>query len=405
MNAHTKPCAGDWVEVRGKDEILRTLDKNGRLDGLPFMPQMFKYCGQRFQVFKRAHKTCDVVDGHYVARHLSDAVHLNLRCDGQAYGGCQVSCLMFWKEDWLTPVAGEAGAQVPATINHGRSGECVAASGCTEEDVSRATKRDAADKPTRYSCQATELLNSTAPLKWWDPRQYVETYHSGNASLRQILRGLSYLVFRQATLARLNRVGRPARWLYDRFQTFWGGLPFPERKGPIPIGEPTPRGDLDLRPGDLVRVKPYPEILTTLDTAGSNRGLSFAAELVPYCGKVYHVRTRVENFIDERSGEMRRLRTPAVILEGAYCTSQFSGHRVFCSRSVYSWWREIWLEKVYDAPAQRHADLKGSIVETGALCAGAGEIPVNNPGPCRPNALCHSLGTLQAIDLIDSNAK
>ena len=35
-----KACAGDWVEVLSKEEILRTLDKNGRLDKLPF-----KYCG------------------------------------------------------------------------------------------------------------------------------------------------------------------------------------------------------------------------------------------------------------------------------------------------------------------------------------------------------------------------
>ena len=54
--------AGDWVEVRTKEEILRTLDKKGQLDGLPFMPQMFNYCGKRFQVYKRAHKTCDTVN-------------------------------------------------------------------------------------------------------------------------------------------------------------------------------------------------------------------------------------------------------------------------------------------------------------------------------------------------------
>ena len=39
--------AGDSVIVRSKEEILRTLDKNGRLDGMPFMPQMFEYCGKR----------------------------------------------------------------------------------------------------------------------------------------------------------------------------------------------------------------------------------------------------------------------------------------------------------------------------------------------------------------------
>ena len=37
---------GDWVEVRSKDEILSTLDSDGRLDGMPFMPEMFAFCWQ-----------------------------------------------------------------------------------------------------------------------------------------------------------------------------------------------------------------------------------------------------------------------------------------------------------------------------------------------------------------------
>jgi hypothetical protein len=343
--------AGDWVEVRSKEEILATLDENGRLENLPFMPQMFKYCGQRFQVFKRAHKTCDVMDGRYVARSLSDGVHLSLRCDGKAYGGCQAGCLIFWKTAWLRTLDDGANSKGTATIEHRRS-QAVVDSGCTGEAVLRATKQSRPGCQTRYFCQATELLNSTTPLKWWDARQYVETYRSGNASLSQILRGLFYLAYLCGTLANRQGIGRPARWFYDRFQMLWGGLPFPDRKGHIPIGEPPPSCDLDLRPGDLVRVKSYKEILTTLDTAGFNRGLSFAADLTPYCGKVYRVKIRVENFIDERTGRMRRLRTPAVILEGVYCTSQFSGQRMFCSRSIYSWWREIWLERVYESSAE-----------------------------------------------------
>ena len=65
--------AGDWVEVRGKAEILRSLDKNGRLENLPFMPQMFEYCGQRFRVYKRAHKTCDTVNPSAAGRRLTNA--------------------------------------------------------------------------------------------------------------------------------------------------------------------------------------------------------------------------------------------------------------------------------------------------------------------------------------------
>ena len=51
--------AGEWVQVRSKEEILATLDANGRLDEMPFMPEMLKYCGARMMVGKRSHKTCD----------------------------------------------------------------------------------------------------------------------------------------------------------------------------------------------------------------------------------------------------------------------------------------------------------------------------------------------------------
>ena len=44
---------GEWVEVRSKEEILKTLDGRARLDGMPFMPEMFAFCGKKFQVFKK----------------------------------------------------------------------------------------------------------------------------------------------------------------------------------------------------------------------------------------------------------------------------------------------------------------------------------------------------------------
>src|SRR5689334_10946605 len=96
--------AGDWVQVRCAEEILATLDKNGRLDGLPFMPQMFSYCGQSFRVVSSAYKICDTVSGNYKGLRLPDSIHLDIRCDGQAHGGCQAACLIFWKTAWLKPV-------------------------------------------------------------------------------------------------------------------------------------------------------------------------------------------------------------------------------------------------------------------------------------------------------------
>ena len=86
--------AGDLVEIKSKDEILQTLDRNGRLDEMPFMPEMFQYCGMRFKVRKRAHKTCDPIYTN-AGRKLDNTVHLNLRCDGKAHGGCQAGCLLF----------------------------------------------------------------------------------------------------------------------------------------------------------------------------------------------------------------------------------------------------------------------------------------------------------------------
>ena len=74
--------AGEWVEIRSKSEILATLDEQGRVDGLPFMPEMLAFCGQRVRVYKVAHKTCDTIKT-YTNRHMPDAVHLEgLRCDG-----------------------------------------------------------------------------------------------------------------------------------------------------------------------------------------------------------------------------------------------------------------------------------------------------------------------------------
>ena len=334
------------MEVRSREEILRTLDENGQLENLPFMPQMFQYCGQRFQVYKRAHKTCDAV-GCLGGRRLPHGIHLEHRCDGRAYGGCQAGCLVFWKEAWLKPVDPEEGSQ----DDHRSLTEFPLVARCTENDVWRATQLPQhPGEQTRYSCQATQVLDFTQPLKWWDARQYAEDYLSGNAQLSRIVCGFAYVAYYYGTLAYTERWGRPARWLYDRFQAIWGGVPFPRRKGKIPAGPLTPDVNRGLQPGDVVRVKPFREILATLDTEDKNRGLHFDAELVPYCGKIYRVRTRIERFVDEKTGRLKTLKTPAVILDGVYCRSRYSNYKMFCPRSIYCWWRENWLEPVLDAP-------------------------------------------------------
>lgn len=345
--------AGDWVEVRTKQEILQTLDRSGRLDGMPFMPQMFSYCGQRFRVHRSAHKTCDPV---YTGggRRLPNTVHLDVRCDGKAYGGCQVGCLLFWKEAWLKSVSeGSVKLTSSSSVKRPAPAQTAAPASCSEEDVWRGTRADDAqdEREVRYVCQTTQLCEFTSPVPWWNMAQYVADYRSGNVSLADLFRGTLYVGFGRPFGRRFHF----ARRLYDAFQALTGGVAMPMRRGVVPKGQATPVASLNLKPGELVRIKPHDEILATADSHNMNRGLSFDVEMVPYCGGVYRVRSRVERFIDERTGRIKSLKTPAVILEDVWCSSRFSTCRMFCPRALYSWWREIWLERVPESEESKTA--------------------------------------------------
>src|SRR3982751_4934981 len=88
---------GDAVEVKSAEEILAGLDERGERDSLQFMPEMLELCGQQFVVESIASKACDTVN--ITGLHeMDNTVHLaGARCDGQAHGGCQAGCLIFWK--------------------------------------------------------------------------------------------------------------------------------------------------------------------------------------------------------------------------------------------------------------------------------------------------------------------
>jgi len=345
---------GDWVEVRSREEILWTLDRNGRLDGMPFMPEMFAFCGKKFQVYKSAHKTCDTVFP-VRGRRIDDAVHLETRCDGSAHGGCQASCLIFWKRAWLKPVSDSesAGPDHPYPPRE---------SGCTESDVMADIRMaDPHGGDPVYSCQATRLPYFTKDLDWWEFGQYVEDYRTGNVGLWRIVCAAVYAAYYAVSRAGIG-AGRPMRWFYDKFHFMWRGTPFPRKTGTIPQGQPTPTGTLDLQPGELVRIKSHNEILETLNTASRNRGLYWDAEEVPFCGETHRVLKRVTKIINERTGKMREMKTPCIILDSVVCHSRYSECRYFCPRSIYSYWREIWLERVEPKPANARLEKENEVV-------------------------------------------
>ncbi|WP_405240826.1 hypothetical protein [Lentisalinibacter orientalis] len=331
--------AGDLVEVRPAGEILATLDEEGSLENLPFMPEMLPYVGKRFRVSRRAHKTCDTV--HQTGgRWLGNCVHLeDLRCDGDGHDGCKASCLLFWKTAWLRPVP--AGSALDGSTPGGSVEELTA----LRSLVSKGTKRnDARSEDIVYRCQATALYDASRPLAWYDVRQYAEDLTSGNTGLRHMLRVWFFNGLRKLMGLGVG-YGLSVR-VYDFFQRRIGGYENPFRSGSIPEGEKTPARQLDLVPGEKVRIRSHQEILATLNRANKNRGMYFDVEMVPYCGKTYTVRRRVDRIIHETTGRMIEIKTPSVILDGVVCRSEMSSCRLFCPRAIPSYWREIWLERV-----------------------------------------------------------
>lgn len=349
MKNNPRLRAGDWVVVRSKEEILRTLNERGELEGLPFMPEMFQYCGKRFEVYKRAHKTCDPPNG-IGGRRMENAVHLRgLRCDGEAHGGCQAACLIFWKEAWLKKESDGLDPRTASDRNGTRPSNETAPvlKGCTEADVLASTHAPGvcADDEPVYRCQSTQIAAATRRLPSWDFRQYIEDVSSGNERPSQLLFALIFFFYNALAESGIG-FGAPLRWAYDQFQKLRGGTPYPVRRGRAQAGQISRAKSLDLRAGETVRVRDYQQILNTLDEHWKNRGLYFDPEMVPFCNKTFRVQQRVRQIINEKTGKMIHFKSDAIILENGFCHARYSKCRRFCPRNIYSYWREIWLERV-----------------------------------------------------------
>lgn len=351
---------GDVVEVRSAAEILATLDEDGSLEGVPFMPEMLQYVGRRFTVSKRVEKICDLISPAGGSRRMRDTVFLaDLRCDGSAHGGCQAACRIYWKEAWLRPVAtGRRGVPTDAATDSFATGSSAAddsGAGGSNGTGSRAfislrslaqsTVRPSSPPPDSapgdeyYRCQATEGLRATEPLRTAQPGQYVREITSGNVSVPRFLR--------VAVRAVWGSIGHRLGLKKPLPMTFGGD----KRIRPEPLG---------LQPGDWVRVKSAKEIGKTLDANGTTRGLAFTAEMLASCGRTFQVKQRVDRIVDERTGKMLRFTNDCIMLEGSVCTGDNVPGRWFCPRDGYPFWREAWLERV-DPPewARRPATTDG----------------------------------------------
>jgi hypothetical protein len=298
----TRFFPGDLVLVRPLDEILATLDEKGTLDKLPFMPEMREFCGRQFRVSRRAFKTC--VDDTEM-RQLDDTVFLeDVRCSGEAHGGCDKACLIFWKEAWLQPLG--------FVDRHPANGR----SRIKELDLFEFAKQG-----DQFFCQSSEIVSASRPLPWWEPRQYVLDLLHNRISFGQWLKGLFIAFYNKLA----DATGRKS-WRFVAGPGTYNGT----------------RSNLNLQPGDVVRVKSLERIRETLDAEGKHRRLLFAPSMAEYCGSVMRVQKCVERIILEGSPRQREI-TDTVLLEGATCDGVC--HRL-CPRQSLLFWRECWLEKV-----------------------------------------------------------
>jgi hypothetical protein len=313
--------AGEWVEIRSEAEILATLDEQGQLDGLPFMPEMLQFCGQRVRVHKVAHKTCDTIKT-YNNRYMPNAVHLDgLRCNGAAHGGCQARCLLFWKEAWLRRSQAHSSPGITSTDHNSKAGTS------DKDRLFRHTRQVVADTDPAteiYSCQATRLRDATALLHWYDPRPYFADLRSGNVSIAVFTKYV-VLAMGRAILRRLNRD--------------------PALRPGLGVSTSTEK-PLNLQPGEMVRVRSREEIYRTIGANRKNRGLWYDIEMEAFSGESFPVLARVERLLDERTGKMIELSRDCIMLDGAVCGGCRSMNRLFCPRAIYPYWREVWLERV-----------------------------------------------------------
>jgi hypothetical protein len=351
---------GERVRIGSLTEILATLDHQGCLDALPFMPEMIPYCGQEFTVFKRIDKINDTVDRTGLRRMENAVILEGVRCDGKAHRGCQALCQLIWKEAWVRRV-GEKRSKKPDSLQTDPApasalGTQVDRPLCTEARLVEATWRAGSSTDERFWCQATEIKNASSYLAWWDPRQYVKDLRSGNVSALELISAFLFWIFSLV----VHRIGgyRVLVGLYNYLQKFRGGELVLPRQGSL---KKTPKLQLNLEPGELVLVKSHDEIVDTLDENNKNRGLWFDLEMVKYCGGTYRVLSRVETIIDHKTGRMLNLPNDCIILEGV--TTRGDHHR-FYPQNEYPFWREIWLRRVPD-PLRGHAgDRKRTHAET-----------------------------------------
>jgi hypothetical protein len=98
-----------------------------------------------------------------------------------------------------------------------------------------------------------------------------------------------------------------------------------------------------LRPGDIVIVKSFEEIQSTLDADSSLDGLPFMKEMQIYCGGTFRVHRRVDKIYDMRHKTGLRCLKDSVTLTAVRCNGSHHGG---CEAECQILWKDSWLRRL-----------------------------------------------------------
>jgi hypothetical protein len=92
---------GELVEVRSKEEIMSTLDKDQKNRGLWFDSEMLPYCGGIYRVLRRVHRIVDEKTGKIVNMKTPCIVLEGVVCKSDYHRLCPRAIYPYWRENWL----------------------------------------------------------------------------------------------------------------------------------------------------------------------------------------------------------------------------------------------------------------------------------------------------------------
>jgi hypothetical protein len=96
---------GELVQVRSKEEIVATLDKQNRNRGLLFDTEMVPYCGGIYRVLRRVHHIVDEKTGTMMNMRNPCIVLEGVFCKSDFHRLCPRAIYSYWRENWLRRVS------------------------------------------------------------------------------------------------------------------------------------------------------------------------------------------------------------------------------------------------------------------------------------------------------------